>query len=189
MAIPAPEKIEQLLGPVVATRELDIEEVKVVRAGAKSQIVVSVDGENNLSLDDLEVLTQLVSEALDGAEREGVADFGAGYTLEVTTRGVDAPLKAPRHWSRNRGRRVAISLIDGTALDGLIAALSDAGDEVIVVTSKGPKGRLKVTHQVLRLAEVAQAVVQVEFAAAPEKERELAELDFGAAREKLEDDK
>ena len=45
MAIPAPEKIEQFVSPALAQIGLDVEDVKVVRAGAKSQVIVLVDAD------------------------------------------------------------------------------------------------------------------------------------------------
>nr|WP_120491474.1 ribosome maturation factor RimP [Corynebacterium lactis] len=190
MAIPAPEKIEEILAPALSRIGLDIEAVKVVRAGAKSQVVVSVDGETRPDLDGLEEATRVVSEELDAAEAAGAANFGAqGYTLEVSTPGIDAPLVKPRHWRRNLGRLVQVSLADGTTLPGRIGALSEPEDAVIIVSSAGPKGRPRATGQVLRLADIARAVVQVEFSTPPAVEMEFVGLTFDDALNRLEDDK
>ncbi|ALA67228.1 ribosome maturation factor RimP [Corynebacterium lactis] len=190
MAIPAPEKIEEFVSPALSELGLDVEAVKVVRAGAKSQVIVSVDGDQRPDLDGLEDATRAVSEALDAAEARGDANFGSqGYTLEVSTPGIDAPLVKPRHWRRNHGRVVHISLADGGSCPGRIGALNDAEDSVIIVSSAGPKGRPRAVGRVVRLAEIARAVVQVEFSTPPAVEMDLAGLKFDDALNRLEDDK
>lgn len=190
MAIPAPEKIEEFVSPALAQLGLDVEGVKVVRAGARSQVIVTVDADARPDLDLIEEATREVSEALDAAESRGEADFGAqGYTLEVSTPGVDAPLTLARHWRRNRGRIVQLMLHDGTSLPARIGALSPEGDAVILVISAGPKGRPKAVGQRVQLAEVAQAVVQVEFSNPPAVETEFAGLDYDDALTRLEDNK
>lgn len=190
MAIPAPERIEQFVGPVLAEIGLDVEDVRVLRAGARSQVVVTVDADQRVDLDLLESATREVSEALDAAEARGEADFGqAGYTLEVTTPGIDAPLILPRHWRRGRGRIAEVQLNDGHAVSARIGALSPEEDAVVLVSSAGPKGRPKAVGQCVRLADIAQAVVQVEFSKPPAVEVDFAGLDYCDALTRLEDDK
>ena len=190
MAIPAPEKIEQFVSPALAQIGLDVEDVKVVRAGAKSQVIVLVDADERPDLDVLEQATYEVSSALDAAEARGEADFGAqGYTLEVSTPGIDAPLTQPRHWRRNRGRIAEISLADGSAIAARIGALSPDEESIILVTSKGPKGRWKAVGQRVQLTNVARAVVQVEFSNPPAAEKDFAGLDYDDALTRLEDNK
>lgn len=182
MAIPAPEKIEEIVAPALADLHLDVEDVKVVRAGAKSQLTIAVDGDNRPDLDVLEAVTQEVSNALDAAERAGEISFGnQPYTLEVSTPGIDAPLTQPRHWRRNRGRLVSARLVDGGQVIARIGALNDDDSAVILITSVGPKGRPKATAQAVQLAEVATAVVQVEFSSVPAVETEVAGMDFDDA--------
>ena len=71
--------------------------------------------------------------------------FGPGYTLEVSTPGLDMPLSAPRHWRRNRHRLVAVQLDgQGTPEIWRIGALADDETAVILVPTKqsgvGPAG-------------------------------------------------
>lgn len=188
MAIPSAEILESILAPVVASLNLDIEGVKVVRAGRKSQVIVLVDGDVRPDLDTIEEVTREISQAFDAAEARGDADFGTQeYTLEVSTPGIDAPLTAPRHWKRNRNRLVQVRLADGAQIVGRIGALNDSDDSVILVTTSGTKGRKKAHLSVLELETVGQAVVQVEFSDVPEAEAELSGLEFDDAVSRLED--
>ena len=92
MAFPTPEQLGALVAPIARNHELDVEQIRAVRAGKKSQVVIALDGDTPPTLDELEVVSNELSELFDAHEDAGDLNFGAGYTLEVTTPGVDMPL-------------------------------------------------------------------------------------------------
>jgi ribosome maturation factor RimP len=77
----------------------------------------------------------------------------APYTLEVTSRGVDRPLTLPRHWRRNHDRLVKVTTTEGETLTGRIR---DCDDDRVILDVSG-------TARALGYAEVAKALVQIEF--------------------------
>lgn len=172
MAFPESAELENLIRPVTDARGLDIEAVRTVKAGRKSQVVVAVAGDEAPTLDQLEEVSNELSEIFDAAEERGAVNFGAGYTLEVTTPGVDLPLTEPRHWRRNRGRLVAAG--DKTYRVG---ALNDAEDTVALVVPAEKKSS-EPTVELAPISSVSGAVVEIEFNPPPEKELELAETRF-----------
>jgi ribosome maturation factor RimP len=97
------------------------------------------------------------------------------YTLEVTTPGTDRPLTRPHHWRRAWLRRVAVTRTDGGTLTARVGPVdgTDGGDEgdgaatTVTLAEGTPRG--PVLHR-LPLAEVRQAVVEVEFKPAPSSE-------------------
>ncbi|MBV7295242.1 ribosome maturation factor RimP [Corynebacterium sp. TAE3-ERU12] len=189
MAYPSAETVTSIVERPAAARELDIEDVKIVRAGAKSQVTVLVDGETAPDLDTLEALTEEISAALDAAEASGKAEFGSQpYRLEVSTPGVDHPLTRPRHWRRNQGRLARVEVAGEDFTLARIGALSDDETRVILIptvargTKKGQgKKAPEPTAIAVPLEKLNQAVVEVEFTPAPETEAHLAGLDFDAA--------
>ncbi|WP_295624190.1 ribosome maturation factor RimP [uncultured Corynebacterium sp.] len=188
MAFPPAEAIADVVRPAVAAHGLDVEDVQVRNAGRKSQVIVLVDGDDHPDLGTVEAATRDISAALDDAEAARKIRFGElEYTLEVSTPGVDAPLREPRHWRRNRNRLVRIRLDDGGQVVGRIGALDADASRVIIVTSTGPKGRPKATGAVLELASAEHAVVEIEFSQAPAVELDLAGLDFDDAVTRLEE--
>ncbi|MFC5141414.1 ribosome maturation factor RimP [Actinomycetospora rhizophila] len=114
-------------------------------------------------------------DALDEARGTGTPE--GEYTLEVTTPGTDRPLTRPHHWRRAWLRRVALTRTDGSTLTARVGPVGAAGeggdgggDGATVTLAEGtPRG--PVLHHV-PLAEVAQAVVEVEFKPAPPAEVE-----------------
>lgn len=161
-----------MVEPVARTYGMDVEDVRTTKAGAKSQVIVALDSDSRPTLDELEEVSQELSELFDAAEDAGELNFGAGYTLEVTTPGVDLPLTQPRHWRRNRGRLVKA----GDAMYR-VGALNEDESQVVLVEAgaKTPKVR------VLPVSKMPKAVVEVEFNQPPAQEVELAELTFEEA--------
>ena len=153
---PAPARTEQVvavLGPAVGTTGLELEAVELRTVGRRLVLRVLVDSERGVSLDEVAAASQAVSEALDSSDVLG----DEPYTLEVSSPGVDRPLTEIRHWRRSTGRLVHVTLRDGRELTGRVLAVADA-DVELELSVKGRTSRTTVA-----LAEVARAVVQVEF--------------------------
>ena len=147
-------------------------------ASKPPRIVVVADGDEGLDLDAVAELSRSASELLDRLE-ESTGEL-APYVLEVTSPGVDRPLTADRHFRRAQGRKVEMTLSDGSQLTGRLGALG-AGVLRLVVADGGP-GKYSV-REVPRDA-VAKAIVQVEFS--PPNRRELELAGRSAATRELE---
>lgn len=156
-------RLVQLLGPAVEATGADLEDVSVSPAGKRRVVRVLVDKNGGITLDDVAEVSRAVSEVLDAlSEQVGEAGddlLGGAYVLEVSSPGVDRPLTEPRHWRRNLGRLVAVTLADGSAFTGRVLA-SDEAEAVLDVDG---------TERTLLLAEVTRAAVQVEFTKADDE--------------------
>ncbi len=189
-------QVGDVVAGVLARFDLELEAVEIAPSGRRSRVRVVVDGDgpdgHGPGLDDLAEATRAVSTALDDSPAVG----DAPYTLEVTTRGVSRPLTAAKHWRRNRGRLVRVELADGRSLTGRIDGLS-ADETAVGLTVQHERARsgratargTESTTETLALADIAAAVVQVEFnrpkGAGPGKEVEL-DLDGPADPEPLD---
>ncbi|MDF0531613.1 ribosome maturation factor RimP [Tsukamurella sp. 8F] len=158
--------------PLVESAGLDLERVRVVKAGPKSMVSVVVDSDAGPSLDEIADLTRDVSAAIDEDPVYGQQAF----TLEVTTPGAERPLDAPRHWRRARGRRAAIEFTSG---DRLIARIGELAADEATVTVVVPRRKGGPEAREIALADVAKAVVQVEFSRPDSRELELSGLTPG----------
>jgi ribosome maturation factor RimP len=143
------DRIAEVLRTPLADVGLDVEAVELTAAGKRRMLRVAVDQDGGVTLDDIADATREVSRVLDDSDVMGQQP----YTLEVTSPGTDRPLVLPRHWRRNRGRLVTVSLADGTSLTGRI---TDNDDERATLDVDG------AVHDV-RLADVSRAKVQLEF--------------------------
>ncbi|WP_026161564.1 ribosome maturation factor RimP [Corynebacterium ciconiae] len=203
MAFPSKDALHSVISPIAQSHGMDVEEVKINRAGAKSVIAIIVDAAASAGMDAatpgleaVEVAAGDISTALDEAEAAGQLVFGAQeYTLEVSTPGVDRPLTTPRHWHRNRGRLVAVTLGD-RQLRGRVGALDSEHTSVIVISQLSKKEAKKAGRKAgeldvhaLGLGDIDRAVVEIEFANAPAAETQLADMSYENALQWREDHK
>jgi ribosome maturation factor RimP len=143
------DRIEEALVGPLSEQGLDVEAVEVTPAGKRRVLRVAVDKDGGVTLDDVADATRAVSAVLDESDVMGEMP----YTLEVTSRGVDRPLTLPRHWRRNADRLVKVTLVEGETLTGRITTCDDT--TVTLDVDGAPR--------VLSYAEVARALVQIEF--------------------------
>ena len=149
------ERVEAALVGPLAALGLDVEAVELTPAGKRRVLRVAVDKDGGVSLDDVAEATREVDRVLE----EGDAMGQHPYTLEVTSRGVDRPLVAPRHWRRNADRLVKVTLappLTGEVTGRILDCDEDANEGGV---------RLDVDGEVRRIAyaDVKKALVQVEF--------------------------
>ncbi|MFK3980289.1 ribosome maturation factor RimP [Micromonospora sp. NPDC050397] len=103
-------RLRAVIEPVVTAVGYDLEDVSVARAGRRHVVRIIVDGDGGINLDAVAEVSRAISAALDLAEETG-GDLVAGeYQLEVSSPGVDRPLTLPRHWRRNVGRLVKVTV-------------------------------------------------------------------------------
>jgi ribosome maturation factor RimP len=148
MTAPA-RRLVEALEPLLATREVDLEDVVVSRAGKRTLVRIVVDKDGGIDLDAIASLTELIGDAVEDSEILG----DSPYLLEITSPGVDRPLTLPRHWRRNAARLVKVTTTDGETFEGRIF---DADDEAAVIVVGD--GTRRITYD-----EVTRAVVQIEF--------------------------
>jgi ribosome maturation factor RimP len=143
------DEIEAALTAPLQELGLDVEAVELTPAGKRRMLRVAVDKDGGATLDDIAEATKEVGRILDASDLMGEQS----YTLEVTSPGVDRPLTLPRHWRRNIGRLVKVTLTGGESFTGRIAS----SDETTATVDVSGNSR----H--IRLDEVAKARIEVEF--------------------------
>ena len=169
MAFPTNETLERMVEPVARAYGMDIEKIRTVKAGKKSQVVIALDSDSHPTLDDLEEVSQELSQLFDDAEQRGEVNFGAGYTLELTTPGVDLPLTQPRHFRRNHGRKVKVG-----DEQWRVGPLDDDEAHVALVRADKKGEEIRISP----VSELSGAVVEIEFNAPPAAETELVDRAF-----------
>ncbi len=148
-------RLREVIEPVAASDGYDLEELSVVRMGRRYVVRVTVDRDGGVGLDAVADLSRAISTALDDAEAAGGEFIAGEYQLEVSSPGVDRPLTAPRHWRRNVGRLVTVS-IGGQPVTDRIVAADEAG---VTLSGSGPHpygelGRGRIEVEFARIDEV-----------------------------------
>jgi ribosome maturation factor RimP len=118
------ERLAAVVEPLVSAAGYDLEEITVSPAGRRRLVRVVVDADAGVSLDDVAEVSRVISAALD--EQDGAVG-AAPYVLEVSSPGIDRPLRSARHWRRAAGRLVEVSVRDRGPVTGRVRSADEAG--------------------------------------------------------------
>jgi ribosome maturation factor RimP len=161
--LPSQKQVIELLDGEFARAGYEIEDVLIDTAARPPRITVIADGDDPLDLDSVAALSRSASDLLDGIDTPP-------YVLEVTSPGVDRPLTTEKHYRRARGRKVELTLSDGSQLTGRLGEIH--GGTLRLVVREGERANFSVRE--LPLVGITKAVVQVEFSPPNQRELELA---------------
>ena len=161
--LPSQKQVIELLDGEFARAGYEVEDVVIDAASRPPRITVIADGDEGLDLDSLATLSRSASEVLDRIDT-------VPYVLEVTSRGVDRPLTTEKHYQRAQGRKVELTLSDGSVLTGRLGETRDG--TVRLVVREGQRSNFSVRE--LPVSGITKAVVQVEFSPPNQRELELA---------------
>ena len=161
--LPSQKQVIELLDGEFARAGYDIEDVVIDTAARPPRITVVADGDDPLDLDSIAALSRYASDVLDRIDT-------LPYVLEVTSPGVDRPLTTEKHYRRARGRKVELTLSDGSQLTGRLGEI--CGGTVRLVVREGTRANFSVRE--LPVDGITKAVVQVEFSPPNQRELELA---------------
>ena len=132
--------------------------VDVLVSGKKlpRRVMVIIDGDQGVTIDDCAALSRILSKELDDR-----AYFGDdNYLLEVSTPGLDHPLKLKRQYLKNIGRNLKVVQKEGTT-EGRLQEVTD--DKLVLVQEIGT-GKKKETKEIqIPFSEIDKTFVRVSF--------------------------
>jgi ribosome maturation factor RimP len=163
--LPSQKQVIELLDGEFARAGYEIEDVVIDATARPPRITVVADGDEGLDLDSIAALSRSASALLDRVD-----DRAHPYVLEVTSPGVDRPLTTEKHYRRAQGRKVEMTLSDGSTVMGRLG--ETRGGTTRLVVREGRQANFSVRE--LPLEGITKAVVQVEFSPPNQRELELA---------------
>jgi ribosome maturation factor RimP len=117
----AGDRVREVIEPLLTGRGIEVIDVEHAR-GTLRVTIDRVDGAA-IDLDTVAAASELVSGALDRAD-----PIPGRYTLEVSSPGVERPLRTPAHFRRHVGATVAVKTRAGTEGERRITGTLDAAD-------------------------------------------------------------
>ncbi len=139
--------------PVMAALGLELYDVEVTGTGRALVVRVLVDREGGIDLDTVGVAAEAISPILD---RDQVARALPGaYALEVSSPGLERPLRRPEHFRRAVGSTISVKT-PGRRTRGVVVEADD--DSFELALDDGTKERISYT-------DVAQARTVFEWGA------------------------
>lgn len=128
--------VKELVIPIVDKYSYELVDVEFLKEGSNWYLRVFIDKPGKITVENC----QTVSEEL-GAELDKVDPIQKSYILEVSSPGIDRPLKSRRDFERYKGEIIEIRLfkpVDGNKVfEGYLLGLD--GDNIVIKLENGTK--------------------------------------------------
>jgi ribosome maturation factor RimP len=116
---------------------MEIVDIEFRHEGSRGGRVLRLylDKEGGPNVDDLSRVSRQLSELLDGEDT-----IDGTYTLEVSSPGINRPLKKPAHFARFVGKRIRVrtrDLIDGRR--SFLGILGQVVEDSLILTQEGKR--------------------------------------------------
>ena len=154
-------RVIQLVEEKIADRpDLFIVDVKMHGSGL---LTILMDGDQGIGIKDCADISRHVGFHL---EEENVIE--QAYHMEVSSPGIDTPLKSVRQYNKNINRSVSVKLNDGTAREGKLTAVDEAGitiaENVKPARSAGEKNKKpQLVENIIPFDQIAETKVLISF--------------------------
>ena len=152
------EKIRDLAQATLNNESLFIVDVIYsLKQGPSKKMVVIVDGDHGVTIDDCTHISRELSKVLDDTNL--IEDH---YLLEVSTPGLDHPLKLKRQYKKNVGRSLKVHLKDKSIIQGKLVA---ADEDKITLDQEIKEGKKKTEIKTgeFPYSDIEKAFVLVSF--------------------------
>jgi ribosome maturation factor RimP len=126
------ERLAAVLEPVVRDLGLELYDVELGGTARARTLRVLVDRDGGVDLEAITTATEALAPVLDGAEVAKV--LPGSYLLEVSSPGLERPLRTPAHFRRAVGDAISLKSRDAqgavTRRRAVLAAADDNGIEI-----------------------------------------------------------
>lgn len=112
-----------------------------VKSAPGNKITVLLDGDSGVTIDNCTSVNKALYKFIEETQLLG----GDNFSLEVSSFGVDRPLKLLRQYKKNIGRKVEVVLNDGTKIAGTLTHVNEENIILENKTGKGNKMTMKAT--------------------------------------------
>ena len=128
-----------------------------LRIKPTSNIKVFIDGDQGIAIDKCVRFNRKLYKLI---EESGMYPEGE-FSLELSSPGLDEPLKMHRQYVKNIGRNIEISFLDDTKKEGKLLSVTET--DLIIEHTEG-KGKKAVTQQlVVPFENIKSTIVQIKF--------------------------
>ena len=122
----------------------------------KTKFLILLDGDEGINIDDCAELSRKVAAEI---ELEDLIEFA--YVLEVSSPGIDHPIKLHRQYAKNIGRSLSFKMKDGSEFKGELVKVEKTLLEVL--KEKKVQKKKEVEKVNVLLNEIEKAKVLVSF--------------------------
>jgi len=123
------DKVTEMIEPVINDLGIDLVDIDLKKMGSKALLRIYIETDAGVTIDDCEQVSREVSATLDVEDPIPYA-----YVLEVSSPGLERPLKKPADFIRFKGNMVRVVTLE--AIDKqtfFVGTLAEATDHEIVL--------------------------------------------------------
>ena len=128
-----------------------------VKISPGNNIKVFVDGDSGISIEKCVQYNRALYKQIE----ETALFPGGDFSLELSSPGLDEPLKLLRQYKKNIGRLVELVLQDGSKKEGRLMEVSEDG--IIVEETKGKNKKKEVINHTFLFTNIKTTKIQVVF--------------------------
>ena len=150
------EQVESIVMPKIDEDGIFLVEITV---SSSNHISVFIDSDKGVTIDQCISVSKFIEENLNRDEED--------FELDVSSAGLDLPLKVQRQYTKNIGRTVDIVMKNGQKLSGILLNANDESIKVEyqkTVTIEGKKRKQLVTENIdLKYSDIKTTKIVVSF--------------------------
>ncbi len=128
-----------------------------VRIKPTNNIKVYLDGDSGISIEKCIQCNRKLYKLLEESEIVPVDDF----SLEVSSPGLDEPLKLYRQYRKNTGRKVEVLLKEGIKVEGILKEVNEEG--IVVEETKGKNKKKELIEHTFLFESIKSTKIQIVF--------------------------
>ena len=126
-------QVEEITLPIISKYAFELVDIEYIKEGSQWYLRVYIDNDKGITIDDCSNVSLELAKKLDGID-----PITEAYILEVSSPGLDRPLKTTRDFQKYKGEIVEISLykaIDGIKhFEGELVGLID--ENIFIINNK-----------------------------------------------------
>lgn len=148
------EQVTKLVEPIINNMGIELVEVEYAKKNNGMNLTIFIDKKGGVTLDDCEAVHNAIDEPLDSLD----PTQNAPYILNVSSPGLDRPIKTDSDFRRNIGEVIDISTFKKIGLKkNFVGELKDFSDTSITIIDK--KGKEMVIDRSI----ISKATKHIEF--------------------------
>src|SRR3990170_7273669 len=144
---------------VIATKLTDpsqfIVDVLILGHKGPKKVLITIDSDKGITIEDCAALSRELSKWFDESQL-----LDESYMLEVSTPGLDQPLKLKRQYVKNIGRRLKVVLPE-TTLEGKLVEVTEESIKIEQEIGLGKQKEIKPTN--ISFSEIEKTFVLISF--------------------------
>lgn len=144
-------KVEALIEPEPGFFLVDI------RIKPTNNVKVFIDGDQGVSIEKLVQLNRRLYKDIEESNFFPNGDF----SLEVSSPGLDEPLKMRRQYMKNIGREVEVLLNEGIKKEGKLMTVTD--EEITLEEERGKNKKKEIVQHTIPFNQIKTTKIQIKF--------------------------